>query len=281
MENSGQQLSSTPTLASSPAEISPALPNSPETRPAETTTPTPASAPQDPYAGYAHLDYDAMLQEHPVDGMDVRELKTVFGPAHAAISQFGAAGLAEALEGYGAGSDGNVIRGLAAFHRDYQSLIREAGQVNATIAEQARLLGERGPRIADVPPLTGRALEGKVAELLDRYLPATVSRKSLEASGFFRDTAVRRTLINMAQETHRLQQALLAAGDVQRDMKARWDAPDALRTLPDGRRYTKAELQASYGELMQQFMQADRAGDLSKKERIKQQLMKLGEIAHS
>jgi hypothetical protein len=281
MTDQPPSMAPTPTPASSPAEVSPALPGSPETRPVEPTTPTPATAAQDPYAGYTTLDYDAMLQEHPVDGMDVKELGAVFPAAHRAISQFGAPGLSEALEGYGAGSDANVIRGLAAFHRDYQSLIREARQVNAQIAEQARLLGERGPRIADAPPLTGRALEAKVAELVERYLPATVSRKSLEAAGFFRDAAVRRTLINMAQETHRLQQALLTAGDVQQQMKERWDSPSSLRELPDGRRFTKAELEVSYGELMQQFMQADRAGDLAAKARLKMQLEKVGKAAFS
>jgi hypothetical protein len=275
------QPSSAPTPVSSPAEISPALPNSPETRPAEPTTPQPAIPAADPYSAYSGIDYDELLAEFPVDGMDSKELATVYGPARETIRRFGAAGLSEALEGYGAGNDAHVLRGLAAFGRDYQSLVGEARRANAEIAEQARQLGEREPRIGDVAPLSGRALEAKIAELLERYLPASGSRQGLEALGFFRDAAVRHTLTQMAQETHRLQTALEAASGLRRQMQERWDSPSALRELPDGRQYTRAELQASYGELMQQFMDADRRNDLGAKERLKQQLEKVGKAAFS
>jgi hypothetical protein len=274
------QPSSAPTPVSSPAEISPALPGSPETRPAEPTTPTPAGAP-DPYAGYANLDYEALLQEHPIEGMDVKELGSVFPAAHRAIAEFGAPSLEAVLELTAAGDDPNLMRGLAAFHRDYQSLIGEARKANAEIREMSAQLGEREPRIADVPPLTGQALEAKIGELISRYLPATGSRKGLEALGFFRDPAVRKTLTAMAQETHRLQSALQTASGLRRQMQDRWDAPTTLKTLPDGRRYTRQELQDSYSELMQRFMEADKRGDLLAKERIKAQLMKVGKAAYS
>jgi hypothetical protein len=276
-----QPLSSTPTPtpASSPADISPTQPGAPGAQP-QPTTPTPGSAPQDPYAGYGHLDYESLMAEHEIRDMTTGEMQTYFPPAHMAIREFGGSGLQDALETYGIGNDKSFIVGLGRFGQDLVQLRQNAREVNTKLATLAGQLGQRSPRLEPPAPLSGQRLDTAIAKWIARYLPDTRTR-GYEASGFANDPGVRRSLEAAVQEAHRLEQSLSAAGGLLQQMQGQWDAPEALRQLPDGRRYTKAELQASYGEVFAEWMAADKRGDLAAKARLKQQLEKVGKAAFS
>jgi hypothetical protein len=267
----------TPTPASHPGDISPALPGSPETQPAPptATAPTQPGAPQDPYASYANLDYEGMLAEFPVETMNVAELKTVFGPAHSTIAQFGAPGLVDALESSGAGSDANILRGLAAVHRDYQQLLSSVKDMNSRYQAVSQQLGRSVSAISTPPPLTGDALDREMSKFVDRYFPTTATRDAY-ARGFADEPAVLQTLTRAVQEFSRLERSLHQASTQRQQLEAQREAPSALRTLPDGRRYTVEDLDLEYGRLWQEWHEAERKNDLNAKARLKVQMERIG-----
>jgi hypothetical protein len=263
----------TPTPASAPGDVSPALPGSPETQGVQPTAPAPASVPTDPYAAYANLDYEELLQEFPIEGMDVKELSSVYGPARESMARFGTPGFADALEVSGAGNDAGILRGLAAISQDFQGLLKSAREMNSSYKGLSQQLGQRVQEI-NPPPLTGEALQRETIKFLEYYFPA--SSAQAYARSLAQEPAAMQTITRAVQEFHRLERALHQAGSQQQQLEAQRESPSALRTMPDGRRFTVEDLDLESDRLWGLRHAASRAHDLNEVKRLDALITRVG-----
>ena len=147
--------------------IQPPSETTPEAAPTEAVVSAPppegvsgAPTPGDPYAAYADLDYEAMMVETPVFGITADELRTVYGPAHTAGMRLGLEGFEDDYE---LGSRGDVLRGLAAYQRDYDVLRAPYDRHMASLPP--------GTKVTPPAPLAGEALERAIRGLATQYFP--------------------------------------------------------------------------------------------------------------
>jgi hypothetical protein len=195
--------------------------------------------------------------------MNASELRTVFKDAHREVQQWGPPELTEALDAYGAGNDAQLIKGMARINSEYQQLLRDVRRVNAQFRTLGQERGQAAPPI-EVPPLAGKALEEAMVKFLDRYFPNTSFRANYTASGFVDEPSVRRYLETRVQEISRLEQSLDTGGQRLHQWKSERDTRreqgQVKAMAPQVKALSEAEFQGRYGEIFEQFQEADRAG---------------------
>jgi hypothetical protein len=251
-----QPPSSAPTPAPAAGEPSPpssAPPGAPAPAPATGAPQSPAAPPADPYRD---LDYQAMIEQHDMRGMDAAELSHVFGPAHEAITEV-APNLRAVFEGSHAGNDPGLIRSLASYGQTYRSMKADEQALTAEVRQLARDLGVPAPPLPRPTPLEyGQGLREAVQRLVNAHVGESATQRLV--AELRRDPDFEAGLSRLAQEDHARRQRLLALTAQRDDLRAQADAPSATRELPDGSRLSNAELDILLQELGHQLHVADR-----------------------
>jgi hypothetical protein len=254
------------TASSSPPPSTPAAPASaPETAPE--TAPA-GGPPPDPCAG---LDYQGMLQQHDIRGMDAGELATIYGPAHEVVSEVvpGLRSFFEEIEqgGVPIGNDPGVMRALGSYGQEFRSLKRDEAALTTEIRALATELGLPVPATPKVTPLQiGQGLREAVQRMLDMHVRESGTQRLVKE--LRKDPGFTAELNRLAQEVHARSQRIHALAKQRDTLLAKREAPATTKAFKGGRK-SNDQLDAEITEEREAYWQRDREGKLSPDEKAR------------
>jgi hypothetical protein len=268
-----------------------------EAPPAEAPAPPPASGdsasageisgpPPDPYLPeFSEHEWSEMAEQ---THMPVGELRDIFAPARQVICEMGSPELEAILSGdderFGSlGDDPTIIRALGAYGADMRTYIAGEQQLLSDLTALAKESGQAFTR-PTVAPLAGPELDQAVDRLLSRYMPHAGVRESLKHAGVFAHPAVRKMLVTMAQAEHRARTSLDSLSQQQgswQERRREARATAAVQAMaPNVKAMSELEYEQAYGQLFEQWRQANDAGRWVDAQMANAEMMKLAQARY-